>query len=499
MTATVPFPNLPVLEELKSGLPNICGWEAEITAVVNHNEPVFLPTTNLRLDDITAGFACALHMHQPTIPAGANGELISNLQYMFEHPQEGDNHNAEPFAWCYSRMGEFIPQLVSEGCNPRIMLDYSGNLLWGLRQMGRDDILNNLKRISCDRQYQPYVEWLGTMWSHSVVPSTPIPDIKLHIQAWQHYFAATFGYDALKRVKGFSPPEMHLPNHPDTLYEYIKALKECGYRWLMVQEHAVENLNGSGLQHEQKYIPNRLVARNSHGETISITALIKTQGSDTKLVAQMQPYFEAKGRGKQQIGNVTVPSLVTQIADGENGGVMMNEYPRDFFRIYHEIRGQGGGKTGVVPMNGTEYLELIEAAGVNPEDYPTCQAINQHKIWQQVEPDKATPAAVEKAIAQLNETDHQFHMDGASWTNHLSWVKDYENVLGPMNQLSAAFHLKYDPLVQQNPSVTQQFDYQQALLYNLLLQTSCFRYWGQGTWTDYARELYRRGEALLKE
>jgi hypothetical protein len=47
------------------------------------------------------------------------------------------------------------------------------------------------------------------------------------------------------------------------------------------------------------------------------------------------------------------------------------------------------------------------------------------------------------------------------------------------------------------PSVTQSSDYQEALLYNLLLQTSCFRYWGQGMWTDFARELYRRGEALL--
>ena len=497
MTATVPSLNPPVLEELKSGLPNICGWEAEISAVVQRDEPVFLPTTNLRLEDITAGFACALHMHQPTIPAGASGELISNLQYMFEHPQEGDNHNAEPFARCYGRMGDFIAQLVSEGCNPRIMLDYSGNLLWGLRQLGRDDVLNNLKRLTCDSQYQPYVEWLGTMWSHAVVPSTPIPDIKLHIQAWQHYFAAVFGYDALKRVKGFSPPEMHMPNHPDTLYEYIKALKECGYRWLMVQEHSVENLDGSRLPHEQKYIPNRLVARNSNGETISITALIKTQGSDTKLVGQMQPYYEAKGRGKQPIGNVTVPSLVTQIADGENGGVMMNEFPQAFLKAWNEVREQGGGKSGVVGLNGTEYLEMIEAAGVNPEDYPPCQAVNQHKVWQQVDPDNATPEAVEKAIAQLKETDHQFHMDGASWTNDLSWVKGYENVLGPMNQLSAAFHQKYDSLVQQDPSVTQQFEYQQALLYNLLLQTSCFRYWGQGTWTDYARTLYQRGEALL--
>ena len=497
MTATAPSPNLPALDEARSGLPNICGWEAEISSVVNQNEPVFLPKTNLRLEDITAGFACALHMHQPTIPAGANGELISNLQNMFAHPHIGDNHNAEVFAWCYSRMGEFIPQLVAEGCNPRIMLDYSGNLLWGLRQMGRDDILNNLKRITCDVQYQPYVEWLGTMWSHAVIPSTPIPDIKLHIQAWQHYFAAIFGYDALKRVKGFSPPEMHLPNHPDTLYEYIKALKDCGYRWLMVQEHSVENLDGSGLQQDQKYLPNRLVARNSHGETISITALIKTQGSDTKLVGQMQPYFEAKGRGKQQIGTQTLPSLVTQIADGENGGVMMNEFPRDFMRVWYELRDQGGGKTGVVPINGTEYLELIEAAGVNPDDYPVCQAVNQHKIWQRVDPGNATPEAVEKAIADLKQTDHQFHMDGASWTNHLSWVQGYENVLDPMKKLSVLFHEKYDSLVQQDPTVTQRPDYQEALLYNLLLQTSCFRYWGQGTWTDYARELFRRGETLV--
>ncbi|MEL7495957.1 MAG: glycosyl hydrolase family 57, partial [Cyanobacteria bacterium J06554_11] len=166
-------------------------------------------------------------------------------------------------------------------------------------------------------------EWLGTMWSHAVIPSTPIPDLKLHIQAWQHYFAALFGYDALARVKGFSPPEMHLPNHPDTLYEYIKALKECGYRWLLVQEDSVERLDGARLNHDDKFIPNKLVARNSRGETISITALIKTQGSDTKLVAQMQPYHEAVGRTRQDIGGVSVPCCVSQIADGENGGVLM--------------------------------------------------------------------------------------------------------------------------------------------------------------------------------
>jgi hypothetical protein len=490
MTVTSSHPSL------RTDLPRICGWEAQLQAIAQDTNPVFLSTTNLVLDKITAGFVCALHMHQPTIPAGANGELISNLQYMFEHPHEGDNHNADPFAWCYARMGEFIPDLVAQGCNPRIMLDYSGNLLWGLQQMGRDDILDRLKRITCDRQFQPYVEWLGTLWSHAVVPSTPIPDIKLHIQAWQQHFASIFGFDALKRVKGFSPPEMHLPNHPDTLFEYIRALKECGYRWLLVQEHSVECLDGSPLNQDQKYIPNRLIARNSKGEVMTITVLIKTQGSDTKLVAQMQPYFEAKSQKKYQINQVEIPSLVTQIADGENGGVMMNEYPRDLFRVYHEIRDSGNNYSNTVSINGTEYLELLEAAGIRSDDYPEIQAVHQHQIWQQIDLDPVTPESVEAAIAQLKNTDDRFQIDGASWTNDLSWVKGYENVLEPMHQLSASFHEKYDS---QDPSITQTSDYQEALLYNLLLQTSCFRYWGQGAWTNYAREIYRRGESALQQ
>lgn len=479
-----PTISLTTLPEIIDGLPNISGWESEVLDVVNRDAPVFLPTTNLRLEDITATFAIALHMHQPTIPAGHDGAFISNLQYMFEHPNEGDNHNAAPFAYCYSRMGDFIPELVSQGCNPRVMLDYSGNLLWGLRQMGREDILNNLKRITCDRTYQPYVEWLGTMWSHAVVPSTPIPDIKLHIIAWQHHFAAIFGWSALARVKGFSPPEMHLPNHPDTLFEFVKALKECGYRWLLVQEHSVETLDGQSLAY--KHLPHRLVARNSQGETISITALIKTQGSDTKLVAQMQPYYEAKTLSKQQLGNVNIPPIVSQIGDGENGGVMMNEFPSAFKQAWHQI-----GKTGVVGVTGTEYLELIEAAGCKSEDYPTCQPVGQYQIWQRVSSENIQPGEVEKAIQEIKQNNSNFHMDGASWTNHISWVNGYENVLSPMNQLSSLFH-------QIDSSNTRDSHYRNALLHNLLLQTSCFRYWGQGAWTDYAREIYQRGEKLLQ-
>ena len=88
-------------------------------------------------------------------------------------------------------------------------------------------------------------------------------------------------------------------------------------------------------------------------------------------------------------------------------------------------------------------------------------------------------------------------MEGASWTNNLSWVEGYGNVLEPMNQLSARFHQVFDPLVAQDPAITQTPRYQDALLHLLLLETSCFRYWGQGRWTDYAREIHRRGEAAI--
>ncbi|MFO8237533.1 MAG: glycosyl hydrolase family 57 [Prochlorococcaceae cyanobacterium] len=480
-------------------LPPIAGREAEILALVQQEGPVALPHTNLRLERIRSGFACALHMHQPTIPAGANGELISHLQSMLEHPDEGDNHNAEPFAQCYRRMADLIPQLIGEGCNPRIMLDYSGTLLWGFQQMGRHDILEALQVLACDPAVQPHVEWLGSFWGHAVAPSTPIPDLKLQILAWQHQFAALFGDAALQRVKGFSPPEMHLPNHPDTLHAFVKALRECGYRWLLVQEHSVENLDGSALSQEQTLIPNRLVARSSSGDTVTITALIKTQGSDTKLVGQMQPCYQALGLDRQALDGSTVPALVSQIADGENGGVMMNEFPPAFLQAHRSLTAQNAGQgadPATVAINGTEYLELLDAAGISPTAYPSIQAVRQHRLWQRTG-SAPTPAAVAAAIADLEASDPGFSMEGASWTNNLSWVEGYANVLEPMGQLSARFHQVFDPLVARDPGVTTTPRYQQALLHLLLLETSCFRYWGQGTWTEYAREIHRRGTAAI--
>ncbi len=477
------------LPEYVDGLPNICGAEEQVAAATTNTRPVYLPESGIDFARIKSAFAIALHMHQPLILSGTGdlrtAEVISNLKYMMDNPHIGDNHNASVFHWCYKRMGEFIPQLVHEGKQPRVMLDYSGCLLHGLRHMGLDDVFDNLRRITCDPAYRRCAEWLGTAWGHAVAPSTPAQDFRLHVQAWQHHFAAIFGLEALARVKGFSPPEMALPNHPDVAYEFVRTLKDCGYRWVLVQEHSVERVeDGGSLQH--RHLPHCLLARNSAGETASIIAIIKTQGSDTKLVAQMQPYYEAKGQGQMPLAGRQIPPLVTQIGDGENGGVMMNEFPSKFLEVMREASGWE-----TPPVNVTEYLEYLAEIGIQETAFLPIQPLHQKQIWERFQPGQGRKR-LESVIAELRTQNNRFDMEGGSWTNNLSWVRGYENVLGPMEAVSARFAERALGKVPANER-----RYRNALFYLLLTQTSCYRYWGQGIWTEYARELCRRASDIL--
>ena len=123
------------------GLPNISGAEQQVEEALAaaRGRPVFYsgdggdPFAGIR-----SAFSIALHMHQPLIPAGRGdlrtADIIGNLQHMFENQGVGDNHNASVFHWCYKRIGEFVPQLIDEGKQPRVMLEYSGTLLYGLRR-----------------------------------------------------------------------------------------------------------------------------------------------------------------------------------------------------------------------------------------------------------------------------------------------------------------------------------------------------------------------------
>jgi Glycosyl hydrolase family 57 len=480
-----------VLAEYIEGLPNICGSESTIGSAIDQGRERSMDLSEGRIDfrRVRSAAAIALHMHQPLIPAGGGdlrtAAIISNLKYMMDNPDIGDNHNAPVFHWCYKRMGEFIPQLVGEGSEPRVMLDYSGTLLHGLRKMGLDDVFDSLKRITCDPAYLRTVEWLGSAWGHPVAPSTPVQDYRLHVKAWQHHFAAIFGLEALERVRGFSPAEMALPNHPDVAYEFVRTLNECGYRWVLVQEHSIEQPDGKAP--ERRHIPHRLVCRNSEGETATILAIIKTQGSDTKLVGQMQPYYEAKGLSRWELNGKPITPLVAQIADGENGGVMMNEFPSKYLDVVRECSG-----SDTPLMNVTEYLEHLFATGIRSQDFPVLQPLFQKRIWDRFEPGEG-PDKLATAIDSLRKEDQRFHVEGGSWTNNISWVRGYDALLGPMERVSSLFYEK----VLKPGLPSNEPRYRNALFHLLVSQTSCYRYWGQGVWLDYGREICRRATEIL--
>jgi len=473
------------LPETLGDLPNLCGSEDLIAEAVAGSGPVYLPESGVDFERARSFFANALHMQQPLIPAGGDdlrtAKVISNLEHMMEHPEIGDNHNAPVFHWCYKRMGEFIPELIRSGKRPRIMLEYSGCLLHGLWQMGLHDVFDSLRHLTRDPSCRRHVEWLGAPWGHAVAPSTPVQDYRLHVRAWQHHFAAIFGLEALSRVRGFSPSEMALPNHPDVCFEFVRTLLDCGFRWVLVQEHSIERPEDGGAI-RQPHLPHRLVAKSSRGESLGIIAVIKTQGSDTKLVAQMQPCYEARSLSRVELAGQSVPQLVTQIADGENGGVMMNEFPPKYLEVMSE-----SSDSETPPVNVGEYLEFLESIGITADQLPTVQPIMQHRIWERF-PEGSGPEALAKLTEELKKEYHDFHMEGGSWTNDISWVRGYDQVLGPMESASALFAEK----VVGAGTPTSDPRYREALFHLLTSQTSCFRYWGEGTFADYGRELCRR-------
>ena len=317
------------LPECVDGLPNLCGSEPTVEAAVaaGRHRPVFLDETAVEVAGIDSAFAVALHMHQPLIPAGGPelraAAVISNLQWMQEHPDRGDNHNAPAFQWCYTRMGEVISQLLAEGTQPRIMLEYSGTLLHGLRRAGLDGVFEALRPLVCDPGLRHAVEWLGCPWGHAVAPSTPVQDYRLHVRAWQHHFAAVFGLEALGRVRGFSPAEMALPNHPDVAYEFVKTLNDCGYQWLLVQEHTVELPDGRPLQ--RPHLPHRLVCTSSRGAVLRYRESRHAEASPG-MGSDRQGEF-AEGYGQAPGHRLLYSQLVVPSADVLYKSVPLDDHP----------------------------------------------------------------------------------------------------------------------------------------------------------------------------
>ena len=154
----------------------------------------------------------------------------------------------------------------------------------------------------------------------------------------------------------------------------------------------------------------------------------------------------------------------------------------------------GFAKTGAEPRNAPFWFDCFDADALGAAEVllPALQPIQQKKLFDACKPGSGSEKMA-KAIEELKKQDHQFHMDGGSWTNDISWVHGYDDVLSAMERSSATFHER----VLKRHEPTDERRYRNALYHLLSSQTSCYRYWGQGLWTDYGRELCRRTEAIL--
>jgi hypothetical protein len=166
---------------------------------------------------------------------------------------------------------------------------------------------------------------------------------------------------------------------------------------------------------------------------------------------------------------------------------MMNEFPPKYLDVMREC---SGSATPI--LNGTEYLERLFATGVTESDLPVAQPLLQHRIWERMSPGDG-PERLAAVIEELRREDGRFHMDGGSWTNDISWVRGYDELLIPMDRASAAFH---ERILARNIATTEP-GYRNALFHLLTAETSCYRYWGQGQWTDYGAELARRTTKII--
>src|SRR2546423_3535199 len=127
---------------------------------------------------------------------------------------------------------------------------------------------------------------------------------------------------------------------------------------------------------------------------------------------------------------------------------MMNEFPSGYRQAVCRF-----GTEGVVAVNATEYLELLEQAGVRDRMFPACRPINQGVVFARIT--KWEPGAADRALEEIRREKPQFNLEGGSWTNNISWVRGYGNLLSGIDQLSARFHQTFA-----GPQVdTDSFDY----------------------------------------
>ena len=112
----------------------------------------------------------------------------------------------------------------------------------------------------------------------------------------------------------------------------------------------------------------------------------------------------------------------------------------------------------------------------------------QHRIWQELAPGDG-PGRLANVVEQLRQDDSRFHVEGGSWTNDLSWVRGYDQVLAPMEQASALF---YERMLTRGVPANRTRGTARPCFTCSLPRPAATATGAKGVWTDYGAELSRR-------
>ena len=97
-----------------------------------------------------------------------------------------------------------------------------------------------------------------------------------------------------------------------------------------------------------------------------------------------------------------------QIADGDNGGVMMNDFPAKYIEVVREC---SASETPLV--NVSEYLDHLFAMGVRVADMPLLQPRLYSRGFGSVSTPGYGAKKLAEVIEQLQKEDSRFQVEGA--------------------------------------------------------------------------------------
>jgi len=398
-----------------------------------------------------------LHMHQPLV--WDKDRLISNLEMMLLSQDQQAAWDGRLIARAYKNPARYVNDLKEKGFEPRIMLDFSGILLEGLKGLSKvlkktdiegekiGDIINLYSNVL--KKYPSCVEFAGTAYSHCYFPVTPEDDWEMQITEWQDVFKKLFGSKALERVKGFWFPEMGIPGDEEKLSKLIKILKNHGYEWIILPTDAVEGEKEMS-QEERVKMTSQPHILSVNGQEIKVILKVKYDFIDQQAGCDANGVYE-KSLEAARIFNGEKPVLVVPGSDGENGNVMMNEFfPNTFIPFFRKKMDDR-----VSSLTVSEFLEK----------YYDDEIKSKIKIKK----------------------------SGGSWVgSHERWTQgDERNSVNKKNQeMSGIFH-------KIKPGELKNYSFIKKSL--LISETSCYTYWGTSFWFDQWKKIAEILEKSLKK